>query len=258
MLDKIYAYYFKEKDSVVEETLHEHIENALDTIKNIENSKIGGYIHKNFPSIKNFYQISKMSIIFHDLGKVFYQKEPDKIKEYLSFKGHEFLSTFIFKKFNDFNKKLWDSNEIFGIDIVDPIKFAILFHHHAMGIHRREEMLRELPINNLIQSRVLFKLLIEDVENFLEPEDRTPFKKALEDIKNNISFLANIIREAQNELRNVWRNVWNNKNNKIFSLILLNILIVTDNIGASKKRGPSQSIFHQSINDFYINYLTAI
>ncbi|MCX8188215.1 MAG: hypothetical protein N3F64_00720 [Nitrososphaeria archaeon] len=262
-MDKIYAYYSKNNGNIIEESLHEHIKNALNIIKYIERSKLGTYLQKRFPNVKNFYQISKTLIVFHDLGKVFYQIEPNKIYTHLSFKGHEFLSTFIFKKFNSYNKRLWFFNEIFGLDVVDPIKFAILFHHHAMNIRQREETLRELSINNLIKNTSLFDLLVIDVENFLEPEDRTPFKKALESIKKDILsqkefFIANLRKEVEQELIDVWKNVWNNKNNKIFSLLLLNILLVADNMSASIKRGPSKSIFHQSLEDYYNNYFTTI
>ena len=261
-MEKIYSYYSINDGNVVEETLSEHIKNALDVINSIESSKIGKVVHDIFPYIKGLYEISKMLIVFHDLGKVFYQMETNKIARYLSFKGHEFLSTYIFENFYLSHEKMWASRDIFGIDIIEPLKFAILFHHHAMDIRKREELLKNLGMDNLMNGISLFNQLYEDVEVFLNPEDRKTFKNALdkisEKIKSTDSFINQLRLEIRREVNDVWRNVWINSGNKKISLLLLSVLIVADNMSAQMKRGSSKTVFHWAVEEFYRFYFVSV
>ncbi|WEU40296.1 MAG: CRISPR-associated endonuclease Cas3'' [Candidatus Odinarchaeum yellowstonii] len=254
-INRIFSYYKKYGDLQVSETLEEHVEECLNIIKNIENSKIGKYILRITPLLKDLTKTLKLIIIFHDTGKVFYQNNFNKSVEgytYLSFKGHEFFSTYIFHKFymqNETLKSVWEDG------IIQIIKFTILFHHHALNTEYR----RRLEARNLLNLNDLLNSLSSNLEKFFEDKsDRESFRYALTNLQEEVAepnFIGNLNQWMVEALREVWRDVWINSELRKLGLILLNVLLTADNIAAEIRRGRSPSNFRQAVQQFYYYYI---
>jgi len=252
---KIYSY----KTPEVEETLDVHVLTALDLIK--KKSKIVRYGAKIEPK---FYDILRVAVIFHDIGKAFYQanyKEKD-MKRVLSFRGHEVISAYIF---HNILKKLKQEVGVEEYRIYDPATFSILYHHHAMGIDKRistiikikepEELGKILQvtssiIDNILQKNELEefrKALVNTVMELIEKVQEVGFRKLLEIIAGNVKQLKS----------SLWRKDYGYATSKKFrkvALLLLSALITVDYIAAIKIRGGSQTIFAQAINEYYAIY----
>ncbi|MBS7657623.1 MAG: CRISPR-associated endonuclease Cas3'' [Candidatus Bathyarchaeia archaeon] len=254
----IISYYLKKDNNIIIEELHEHIDEAIKIINQINYSPILRYVKRIFPKLKNFNELINLAIIFHDSGKVFFQEDKIENKEYLSFKGHEFLSNYIFEKF--YEKANVNSEENYGINFAkDIISFAILFHHHSMNI---KERLNE--INFKIKNKIcLIDRLYDSLKFFLTEKHKIALKHAIEKIKTDFKNenLVTLLKEDQKTaLKRIWENIWcseKNVNEKKLSLIVLTILLVSDNIAAQNKRGQQQTknVFHLSLEDFYNFYL---
>lgn len=251
-MSEILSYYSKSNGRVIKETLYEHINEALKIVQGIEESKIGKYMYTIFPKIRNFSELVELTIVFHDVGKVFYQKDINEIREYASFLGHEFFSAYMFKQF--WSNEIINSEETFGIDIEDPITFAILFHHHAMDVNRRISSLKPEHIN-INKGVSLFEVLLKNVESFLNVKYKNSFANSLdtvrEKLKNESLVVSGIKEETKNTVKDIWEEIWLDKDKKKFSLILLDILLIADNIAAKNRRGHSISTFTQTLIDFY-------
>lgn len=253
---EILSYYSKSNGRVIKETLYEHINEALKIVQGIEESKIGKYVCTAFPKIRNFSELVKLTIVFHDVGKVFYQKDINEIREHASFLGHEFFSAYMFREFC-WSNEIINSKKTFEIDIEKPITFAIVFHHHAMDV-KRIEFLKQEHIN-INKGAGLFEALLENVEPFLNVKYKNSFAKSLntvrERLKNESLVIPHIKREAENIVGDIWKEIWLDRDKKKFSLILLDILLVADNIAAKNRRGHSISTFTQTLTDFYDLYI---
>jgi len=254
-LSEILSYYRREENGkIIQETLAEHIDEMLKILKNFSESKINRYLQKTFPMLKNFSEIVKLAVVFHDVGKVFYQKDPKNITKNLSFMGHEFLSSLIFNEFQKNSENLIDSHENFGVDAASLIKFSILFHHHAMCIRDRKKFTTLIDLN-IEGGLKLFPSLIKCLIKFLGKGDVEALKNALKYDVESKDIIANLQRCSDEDLRTVWREVWVSGFKRKIALSLLDILITTDNLAANKKRGPNTTIFHEALRQFSEFYL---
>jgi CRISPR/Cas system-associated endonuclease Cas3-HD len=260
----IYSYYEENPSSLLKEKLIDHISECLSAIYNFRNSKIYGYLMK-MPckwSIEPSDAI-RLSIVFHDAGKIFYQKnyEYDEKRNvnHLSFKGHEFLSFYIFKKFL-FN--FTESNA--ETSILSACNFSILFHHHAMNTQQRRKVrvtcnmtLEELQINEL--RNVLAKFLKSNRE--LKALDYA-LNQTIEEIKASHDvkiFVENITYTSlkSSEYRKMWDEFVKNPTFRKISLALLTTLLAADYFSARKLRGGrGPSDFHIVLMDFHNYYLS--
>lgn len=257
MSEEIYSFFKKCKNNEIKERLSEHIKLALEIVKDIESSKIGRYTYKILPKLRNLHEIVKLTIVFHDIGKIFYQDNKRIINdcEVLSFKGHEFLSTWIFNEISFYSNKLI-CESYYGLDVVFPIKFAILFHHHAMNITTRFNTPNELDDINKIKERV--PIVLNEIGQFLDDDLKSKLKDILiKDILNSLH--SNYKMELKNLLANVWRE-WIkadkvSSEHKKLSLILLSILIAADVLAAKKVRGNDTTIYSTTLDEFRELYL---
>ncbi len=75
----------------------------------------------------------ELSIILHDIGKAFYPVNTGS--GYVSFSGHEILSTIITYKLVE--EYITYENPPVRKELFLPIIYSIMFHHHALGFTRR-------------------------------------------------------------------------------------------------------------------------
>jgi CRISPR/Cas system-associated endonuclease Cas3-HD len=258
-MNKIYSFYYKKNREVIKETLDEHISKALNVINNLIKSPISKYMHKiglNDPL--KFFNMAKLSIIFHDVGKIFYQHDPFEIQEYINFSGHEFFSTYIYKEFHKYCYKLYTREFKNNMEI--PIEFSIFYHHHAMDINKRKELLKEKNIN-INKGIDLLNSLTETLSPFLKKEisfkDFKIFINNLEEKieKNRNNLIASIRMEVEEVEKQIWETIISDNKIKKISYILLTVLLVADNIAAQEKRSHLTDVYHIALNDFYNLYL---
>jgi len=105
--------------------------------------------------------------------------------------------------------------------------------------------------------------LYDSLNPFLTKEYKESLKFTIDNIKKDFkreNAIALIKEDVKLELKKMWENIWYDKNKKKLSLIILMVLIVSDNIAAQNKRGKGQakSIFHTVLEDFYNFYLAKL
>lgn len=265
-MNALLSYYEVTPNKIVEETLHDHIVAGLQAVNRIDNSPISRYIKKTYPGLRNFYDIVRLAVVFHDVGKVLYQLDPSKVRGHISFFGHEIFSTYIFKKFCDtyykedpcFDREFGLKN--FGLSLEKVIEFSILYHHHAMALDERIKYLSRDFIK--LEKRLsLFEDLIEELDSFLSKKEKYVLEKTVRELKEKFAepeAIMEVKNYCSDYIRNkVWYEVWLNKNGKVkkFSLILLSTLLVADNFAAQKNRGYSEGVFNDVLEEFHEHYL---
>jgi CRISPR/Cas system-associated endonuclease Cas3-HD len=260
----IYSYYEEGSGFSIREKLVDHIDECMKIISNFNNSRIYRYLME-MPcewSIKPSDAI-RLMIVFHDVGKAFYQKnyeyDDERNVKYLSFKGHEFLSFHIFEEFSyGFVESNADSN------ILSACSFSILFHHHAMNPEQRGKVklkyditLEDLKLDEL--KNLLIKFLKDKRE--LKALDHV-FDTLIEEIKICGSvkmFVENVTYASLREsgYREIWDNFVGCSIFKKTSLIFLTTLLTVDYLSAYKLRGGGElSDFHRVLMDFHNYYLS--
>jgi len=214
-------YAFKKGDTY--QTLDEHINECLKTLKKIENSKLWS---NDFN-----YKFVRRVVIFHDVGKVAFQKEYGD----LSFVGHEFISAYVF----------W---EVFEDELIGKDKllytFPIIFHHHAMRIKsgKSKGRLERLKDIQIIICENTLEELSKILKNFVESKYVSRTVDALRNI--NTSTVVDNICEMIDE---IWRTFHGNFAKNALKLLL--ITIICDYEG-SKNRGI-QTSFGKVVEDFF-------
>ncbi len=210
----IYAF---KKRGVRPQTLEEHVNECLKALNELINTKLW--------SDDFNYDFVKKVIIFHDVGKVAFQRECEE----LSFTGHEFISAYVFwKVFED---------ELIGKDKL-LYTFPIIFHHHAMGVRRRLEKLKNFSIR--VDENVLDELA-ESLEEFVEAE----YVSKTLDVLGNVDTNA-VVDNVRNMINEIWDNFHGYFAKNALKLLL--ITIICDYEG-SKKRGVRTS-FGRVVEDF--------
>jgi len=257
-MNKIYSFYYRKNREVIEETLDEHISKALSVINNLIKSPISRYMHRiGINDSLKFFNMAKLSIIFHDVGKVFYQRDLSEVQEYINFSGHEFFSTYIYKEFHKYCYKLY-MKEFISIEI--PIEFSIFYHHHAMDINKREKLLKEKNINTN-KGIYLLNSLTENLSPFLKEEiSSKDFKIFINNLEENLkknrnNLIASIRMEVEEIEKQIWKTIISDNKIKKISYVLLTVLLVADNIAAQEKRSHLTDVYHTALNDFYNLYL---
>jgi len=255
-MSSILSYYEKMGGIEIKEFLHEHIYRGLYLIENLKKSKLFKYTNsflKNFGESLTLYDLSRLSIIFHDVGKFAYQenKRKDKFgREYISFIGHEILSAYIFNLFNDFlyHDKIGTINE--------AVFFAIYFHHHAMNVNLRRKNLQKLRLFERINFNNLHELTF--IKQFLNKKESLAFDEVIATIKMNIgkNLLDDILYETNHHLkRNVWEMFVSDPLFKRLCFATLLVLITVDYL-SSQNRSGERTRFFNVLKEFYNFYLS--
>ncbi|MFN4337164.1 MAG: CRISPR-associated endonuclease Cas3'' [Candidatus Nitrosocaldus sp.] len=249
--DEIISYYRKGSDGLErKEFLKDHISECLVLIEDLVDSRLGRLASSKLYA-HNFKELVKLAIVFHDAGKAFYQternikEERDGGERYLSFMGHEFVSAYIADQFVKV-KELCQTHE--SAQDLSSVVFAVYFHHHAIGIGKREkEAIARLGYISQAEFEIAKEKLKRVLESFLHGEDREVLRKCIDKLsKNGLSNLS--LDQISNEL---YQPLHKSDNRLMkLSLLVLDCLLACDYISASK-RDSSKSEFSQTILSFY-------
>ncbi len=255
--EEILSYYVEYKNGVRrKELLRDHIRVALSYSDEIEGSRAGIYAINQL-GCKDFKELLQYAIIFHDIGKVFYQTEKHlkqgQEASYLSFIGHEFISAVLADEFLTEKLKLSDRSEDYT-----PVTFSVLYHHHAMNPETRQKYIKQLnKILSTPAEKQLYKDKIYDVlSDFLNSEDR----KLLSDCLNKMvgtspQYLQNSLEHLQSKIINKI-SLGSKPSVRKISLLLLDCLIACDYLAAQDREEGSSTFFH-TISEFYDIWMRA-
>ena len=254
-MSKILSYYLEEEGKILEENLVDHINIALNFTKGLNTSRVARFASKLCREA-SFQDLIRLSIIFHDIGKVFYQKNfiAKEGQRFLSFKGHEYLSAYIFEEFR--NKLIeQDLGNYMMYKLYRACTFAIFYHHHAMNIRLRTPQIREDSIKNGLNLLDAFK---NDVQCLLTRNEIDALENAVNAIKSlpAQSILINIKREVHEINRELWNDLIVNPEIRKLSFLTLSSLLIADYSAAHKRRKSGRSVFKRALDDFYRIYFT--
>ena len=249
---QVYSYYCNDQ----REFLRDHITTALSLIN--KGSRLIRYGLKIDP---NVLMKVRLSIIFHDIGKALFQKPRIKTS-CISFRGHEYISTLIL---DDLRKQLIKLN----VDFVDnndlmEIAYAVLYHHHAIGIRRRQPIIGNYDLSVGLKCLHATKAFIEEIlkdETEIAKAYEIAIKKLIEKITilNNPQRIEQEIERAIEEIKNDIRRRYIEKKGfrKRANLILVSLLTV-DYIASQRYRKPTKSLFSDVVGEFHRLYLKNI
>jgi CRISPR-associated endonuclease Cas3-HD len=177
--------------------LIDHIASALEIVEKAENSSLFRFAERFYPDFK---RAAKLAVVFHDSGKIFYQfKRGKEGRRYLSFKGHEYFSTYILSMF---------ANNLLEIDVENYEKdgtlrqictFAIFFHHHAMNVRLRKPEVKPMMFEYGMQ---LLDKFADEVSIFLDEVERDAMEKALDVIKSQTKLMSDVEIYVTDEIKN--------------------------------------------------------
>jgi len=245
----IYSY----KQDSVEELLRDHIEEMLKVLNTLTTSKALKFVEKFEIPKADFINSLKIAVIFHDIGKIFYQENWKE--QSLSFIGHERISALFLKMFM---KNLDDEEPI--IRLKDAIIFAVLYHHHAMGY--RLPAFKEI---STLKLNSLFEEFYEDISHLMRKYKMdfyiNPLHEMILEIKKNfLSSMENIhslIRYAENLPfeKDIWETYLEDGIKRTLMLLSLSILISLDYESAGKTRRGNKAPFHRVTKEFIRHYL---
>jgi len=245
------SFYLKKTDGAeFKEHLSDHIETALNNSNRLSDSRIV-MLARNIMKNIDFEQLLRLAIIFHDSGKAFFQQNLKKLKSgetYLSFAGHEFVSAIIADMF----VKELSSETMHEVYLAVP--FSILYHHHAMNPHLREEQKLTYVCKIALENYSRYSDELKNtLEKFLEESEHEAFAKCIERLR----------LERQNILSPTYlRHILKRKLDKAFikecrpafqklAFLLLDSLIVCDYIAAQKRGAGVSSTFSKAVQIFY-------
>jgi len=224
------------------ELLRDHIKKTLSYLDEFDNSRVDEYARRQL-RIGNFREMIEYAIIFHDIGKVFFQSEKHIRRspeaEYLSFRGHEFLSALLVDLFLSRMKgEQYEMNYI-------PVTFSIFYHHHAMNPAVRKVNIGPLrPLEGQYMDRIYSVL-----SDFLDKERREVLSSCLTEFMNRVSTLG-FVEYLRKKLYNVVLfSVRGPVLGKV-SLLLLDCLVACDYMAAQDREG-GRSVFFHAVSEFY-------
>ncbi len=262
MIDEIYAYWEEDRNGNIRfQTLEDHIRDSLEALNNIRDTKIWRY-YASF--CQNAEKWMKLAIVFHDMGKVFYQenKKRNKKGRYLSFVGHEFISTYLVDGFlgiwlnKDLENRLEDYKNFRWL-----VYSSILYHHHAMGLRSRER-LNEIKVcgncefDNIAKkaSEIVRKYSMEfDVKpeeffNLLKQLKLTKLVEGSDILLLDRNVISDIYRYVDELNVVIWRKFAGEKDFRRRMILATNMLIMADYIG-SKERGEEKTEFGRVVDE---------
>jgi|GEM_PF-2906483 CRISPR-associated endonuclease Cas3-HD len=261
------SYYkkYSQDNRIVVEKLNDHVQQGIDITKDVDGSKIGLYVKKEELASYPLANAIKLAIIFHDTGKAFFQynyKCDENSNVYLSFQAHEWFSAYIFKKYMEkilLNGHYTSLNELIAMkDGLNSIKFAILYHHHALSLKDRQKNLL-LHETNILKTQASDILKLKELQCHLEKPGE--FNNTIETIvqeyeKSKNMFVGNMLRAIEEDNLEIWRKFISDYKFRKLCLIMSTLLISIDYLSA-QKRGSSSSIFFNALKDFseyYANF----
>ena len=256
--------------TTVREELGEHIDSMVRLISLPNNVK--SFLHRIGLEENVFTQALKIAVVFHDIGKAYYQnnwrkekckKERKRQRKYLSFMGHEFLSACILhhtlKKPSmiELESSQWEIDYDF---IKGAIIYAILYHHHAMAYQERKEEILYGKNSGISQPSP------EEIEYLAHIMRETLGGKTGKKLGQQLTQKLPEKIVTKNCLENIQAKIklpWTQNPSKMpphtpFTLqrLLLTYLLALDNTSATQARNKRrQTPYLKSIKTFTQNYL---
>jgi len=211
----LYSFY----DPPIKERFRDHISLALSNVN--PGSRLVEYSKK---LNADFDKILRLSIIFHDFGKVVFNQFEFKEGRKLTFPGHEVISCWA----------VYHLNENFTKEIVDRkiIALSVLMHHHPMGIKDRISFLKK---SNMEVNDETFELFFKELEGIYNGN-----------VKIGSVKVSQIAWETERIYRELWKDVWMNSSVETRKVFLLNIqgLVASDYTSANKLRGGDKGFIN--------------
>jgi CRISPR-associated endonuclease Cas3-HD len=252
-LKRLLSYY--SEDGHIVEYLADHINDCIALLGNLKDCRLG---RLGVSLNKNFVDEVRLAMVFHDLGKAFYQNNPT------IFTGHEIFSTYILHKF----RKLFIKNRLHQItdyNLLEPAIFGIAFHHHPMDIRKRLEKIRRIRISpssfETLQNELSFVK-----EDALTGEEKALLNSVLSELKSKIEgwslTVDDVGREFQDEVcKRLFDHIVSSKDEDIVAkrsyYLTLVSLVCVDYISACKRRGK-ETRFGEVMEEFYKLYFSAV
>ena len=236
----------------VRETLSDHVSNALKFYRSLDNSLFVRNVNVKLLRNFEFKEIVEYTVIFHDIGKVFYQ-ENFISKNCLSFVGHEFLSTLAFEFYvEELVKNNVLSTESAYIEFKYPILFSILYHHHAMGYSLRLRRLSKIRVNRGLVEASIENDVPQIVEPYVSKEKAVLQQRALRNVLHVLmSNVSEVFEEIHSIGVNLWRQLEINPKLKKLALATLTTLIILDYLSAYKGRKGPKLRFYRVLEQHY-------
>jgi CRISPR/Cas system-associated endonuclease Cas3-HD len=210
--------------------LRNHVEEALKVVG-------GKLIIQGRLLTPNFSDLLQKAIIFHDFGKVPFNRLMFREGRKLSFVGHEVISTFAVYMYLQDKGKLNDSR---------LVSLGVLLHHHPMNLKDRMEKLSRREIR---LGKEDFLLFYDEMKDILEPGW----------IPRDDINMEQVVKDVNSLLRSLWSEVWMNGDARTKRTFLLMIqgLVAADYWSASRNRG-GKTAFGDVINKFIENFMSQI
>lgn len=243
------------EDGNIIEYLADHINDCITLLANLEDCRLG---RLGTSLNKNFVDEVRLAIVFHDLGKAFYQNNPS------NFSGHEIFSTYILQKFRTpfIENRL---QQLADYNLLEPALFGVAFHHHPMGIRKRLEKIRRIRISpsslEALQNELSFVK-----EDALTKEEKALLNSVLSELKSKIEkrslIVDDVMREFQDEVcKRLFDHIISSKDEDIVAkrsyYLTLVSLVCVDYISACKRRGK-ETRFGEVMKEFYKLYFSAV
>ena len=252
-MKRVLSYYSEDGHTV--EYLADHINDCITLVGNLKDCRLG---RLGVSLNKNFVDEVRLAMVFHDLGKAFYQNNPS------SFSGHEIFSTYILQKFRTpfIENRL---QQIADYNLLEPALFSVAFHHHPMDIRKRLEKIRRIRISpsslEALQNELSFVK-----EDALTKEEKALLNSILSELKSKIEksplIVDDVVREFQDEVRHkLFDHIISSKDEDIVAkrsyYLTLVSLVCVDYISACKRRGK-ETRFGEVMEEFYKLYFSAV
>jgi len=250
------------------EYLADHVNSCLSFLDELRESKMGragSTINCRFPDSV------RIAVVFHDLGKAFYEKGRWKNEGYMSFPGHELISAYILGKYEE---KIYEKGELYRSgdispeemsEILTPSLFAVVLHHHAMDLNERLSYLDRVKLrpSHFDDLKQELSLLQSDA---VLPEEREILYRVLDEARSKVEGGALNTREIGRYVReNVLYGIYeyfrggreeNIRMKKLCYLCLVS-LVTADYMAAGEKRG-GKTKFSDVIREFHEIYMKRV
>ena len=231
---------YARKSEEFEQSLEEHIEDCLKALEELKNTRF-------WKVIGNAEFELRTAVVFHDSGKIFYQKNFKGRK--IVFTGHEIISAQILDRF------AWHYGR-YADEISELSTAAVLYHHHAMGVKERASNLGKIELR--FSSQKEFEGVLAEHEKillkylgFLEPK---AVEKALDDLNSDLRKffkdsrveIARIVSDSRDLISRVWEKFQKEIDFRKKMISLTVALVICDYRGARGK----ETEFGRVVNEF--------
>lgn len=232
-----------------EQTLEEHLKLCLEAFGSLTSTKLSDLFKGNE-------ELLNVAIVFHDSGKIFYQR---RIKKGKGFLGHELFSTFIVDEFLQSEDLNLNFESRFLIDAI------VFYHHYAMGLREREEkFLKEFKSGfNVGEEKELEEILREHEGLVVEllNLDKSAIKKAMKRVKgviinhfeNGVLHYGWIFKSLRYINKEIWDRFVADKGFRKLMFLGINAMRIVDYLGVKADKGK-ETDFSRVVEEFVSIY----